>query len=222
MITARYSGADKRFGRFGLITSGYIGRLSDEEWFDLRSTGEWAEVDLAAQTLAADAAHLAGLGSRSMVRSVELTRPSDTTVYHALDAIANSTSAPTALTFSNAARVDGGSAYILFAKLTTNNPSCDARVRLHLFSTSPTAVNDNSPHPVLYANRATLVGHLDFPALASGGAGSDASQSLIVDARILVACAPSSRNLFGLVQTLDAFTPSSAQKFHFQIGFEQG
>src|SRR6478736_6712427 len=78
-------------------------------------------------------------------------RPADTTTYTIGDAVSNSTSAPTVLTFTGIARTSGGTGYITKALLATDKKDATFRARLHLFSTAPTAINDNAVQTFLWA-----------------------------------------------------------------------
>jgi hypothetical protein len=149
--------------------------------------------------------------------SATLTRPADTTAYAAKDAVSDSTSAPTVLTFSKLARVQGGSGYIVKARLMTNQSTNVARFRLHLYHTAPTAINDNAAHTLLWANRAARIGWIDFAACQTEGTGSDAANALNDTVRLPFSCADTSRHLYGLLEAIDAFTPASAQVFFIEL-----
>ncbi len=148
---------------------------------------------------------------------VTLTRPADTTAYAAKDAVSNSTSAPDVLTFSKLARLPGGSGYIVKARLMTNQSTNTARFRLHLYHTTPTAINDNAAHTLLWANRANRIGYIDFAACATEGTGSDAANSQNDTVRMPFVCASGSRAVYGLLETLDAFTPASGQIIYVEL-----
>src|SRR3972149_9950999 len=113
------------------------------------------------------------------------TRPANTTLYTANDAMAESTSAPTALTFGPAsdARANGWlvGARCVDAVYATTLP----QLRLFLFNASPTAVNDNSPFTLSDANLRTCIGFLDFTTFTAGdgtsGAGGNALSIAPVD-----------------------------------------
>ena len=151
------------------------------------------------------------------VASVELTRPADTTAYIAKDAISNSTTAPVVLTFDNLARIQGGALYIVKARLITDQSTNTARYRLHLYSTAPTPINDNAPYAVLYSNRALRHGYVDFSALATEGTGSTAAMTLNADVRLALTAADGSRAIYGMLEVLDGFTPTSGQKFFIEL-----
>lgn len=157
------------------------------------------------------------VGGKAVLTSALLTRPADTVAYAALDTLANSTSAPVVLTFAGMARIAGGSGRIAKARMETNQSSNVARFRLHLFSVAPTALNDNVPYTLLWANRDKRVGTLDFPAAVTEGTGSDAARAHVFDARIDYVCAAADTALYGLLETLDAFTPASAQQIYLEL-----
>lgn len=147
-------------------------------------------------------------------------RPADTTAYAINDAVANSTSAPTILTFANAGRVIGGSGYIVKAELCTDQAACVAAFRLHLFTASVTPYNDNAAYTALYANRASRVGYIDFPAVSQEGSGSTSAFALWIG-QLLYVCDASATSLYGLLETKTAFTPASAQNFNIKLGVDR-
>lgn len=168
---------------------------------------------------------VAGSGGEIVSKSVELTRPADTTAYAALDAVSNSTSSPVVLTFENIARKVGGSGYITKAQLATNQKTNTARFRLHLFSAAPTAINDNSPYLTLYANIASRVGVIDFPACATEDPTNSTqatSQAMAGQANLpLPFVCGADANLYGLLETLDVFTPASGQQITIKLTADQ-
>lgn len=151
---------------------------------------------------------------------VNITRPADTVAYAIADAISNSTTSPTILTFTGMARTSGGSGYITKARAMTNQSGNTQRLRLHLYNVAPTAVNDNAPQTVLYANRAGYVGTIDFTGLSTEGTGSDTAFSINNSPRLPFVTSGSA-SLFGMLETLDAFTPTSAQTFFIGLTAEQ-
>lgn len=156
-------------------------------------------------------------GNTSQVLA-SFTRPSNTTAYAALDAVNDSTSAPTIISFSNIARVNTGTGYITKAKLQTDQSTNVARFRLHLFNVNnPTLSNDNAAYTAKWADRAGYLGYITFLACATEGTGSDVAITVLDGLRFGFACASGSRTLYGLLETLDAFTPASAQNFHIEL-----
>lgn len=168
---------------------------------------------------------LGKVGSNTSVVGVEFTRPADTAAYAARDVVCNSTSSPTVITFADFARVNQGSGIIVRARLFTDKKDVTASFRLHLFHTAPTAIADNSPYTLLYVNAANRIGQIDFPAMASEDAtNSTASATMRPSSdgsfgppNLWYQAASGSRAIYGVLETLSAFTPASEQKFHVQL-----
>jgi hypothetical protein len=156
-----------------------------------------------------------------IIAAAEFSRPADTTAYAARDAVTNSTSATALMAFA-LGRIAGGSGYLVRARLATNRATDTARFRLWLFRVSnPTSVpNDNAAFALLWANRAQIIGFLDFPALSTEGTGSDAAVAVIADARLAFSCAAADTQVYGLLEALDVFTPASGQQFSVQLAAE--
>lgn len=163
-----------------------------------------------------------------LVNGGAFTRPDDTTAYAAKDVISNSTSSPYVITFAGMGRVTGGSGTIVKARLMTSQKTCTAQLRLHLFHTAPTAINDNSPYLMLYSNAANRVGMIDFPACAtedptnSTAAGSmrPSSDGSYGPPNLWYKCAVADTALYGVLETLSVFTPDNAQTFYVELGSE--
>lgn len=72
------------------------------------------------------------------------------------------------MSFSNFARVNAGSGYIVGARLVTDKKSVTPRFRVHLFNTSnPTLSADNAAHQSLYADESKRIGVFDLPAMST-------------------------------------------------------
>lgn len=153
--------------------------------------------------------------------AASFTRPANVTAYSANQTVSNSTSTPAVMTFTNLARVIGGSGYIVKARIITDQSTNVARFRLHLFHTAPTAINDGSAFTTLWANRATTVGVISFAAAGTEGAGSDSAYALLTSGSgnlpIPYVCDAADRNLYGILETLDAFTPASGQNIQVEL-----
>jgi hypothetical protein len=159
------------------------------------------------------------VGGKSVQKSASFTRPADTTAYAANDAIANSTSAPTLLSFANCANANGGQGYIVKTRLLTNQKTCTARFRLSFYHTAPSPVNDNAPKPMLYANKDKLIGLIDLDPCNTEDTSSDAAYALST-ALMPYVLASGSTSIYCILTTLDAFTPASAQQFYLEITCE--
>ena len=170
--------------------------------------------------------HIGMVTGNAASSSVELTRPADTSAYAALDSIADSTSSPTVvLQFTNLTRVTGGRALITKAILRTDQKTCTARFRLHLFRSAPTAINDNSPYLKLYANNSIFLGTITFAALAT----EDPTNSTTADTQCVpgdgsgcpLEVSSATTDIYGLLETLDAFTPANGQKIYVRLSTDQ-
>lgn len=158
----------------------------------------------------------------SRISEVEFNRPADITAYTAKDAISNATSGASVLTFNNITPDAANFGYIVKARLMTNKAawgSTNAAVmKLHLYSTAPTAINDNFAWTALYANRYRRIGTITFPALATEGTGSDAAYAMWTGAIMIQS--NDNDNIFGLLE-VDSFsgtlTPDSGQSFYIQL-----
>ena len=165
------------------------------------------------------------VSSNSVLASATITRPANTTAYDAKDAISDSTSAPTVITFSGMARVNAGAGTIVKARLITNQSTNVSQFRLHLFHTAPTPINDNSPYTMLWANRDKRIGMIDFPAATTEYSTSDCAAAMRPSSdgsypppNLWYKCASADTKLYGLLETLSAFTPASEQVFFIELG----
>lgn len=168
--------------------------------------------------LKAGEAHLGEVGGNLISIATEFTRPADTTAYAANDVVSDSISATTMQPLANAARVSGGSGYIVGIRATTDKKSIVPRVRVHFFNTNgATLAADNVAWKEVYADASKRVGSWDMPAMSTGAdtTNSDMSRSLDLAVRIPYTCAATS--LYYVLETLDAFTPASGEKLTVTI-----
>jgi hypothetical protein len=195
----------------------------------LAASSAWAQVGhvsiggagSAEVSVAAGEAHIGQTGMKMASVSATITRPADTTAYAALDAVSDSTSAPAALTFASACRINAGSGTVVKARLMTDQSTNTASFRLHLFSASPTPVNDNAAYTLLWASRTSYLGYVDFDPAATEGTGSDAAMSQNTDVRLPFVCGAAATSIYGLLETLSAFTPASGQNVHLEVTVAQ-
>lgn len=139
------------------------------------------------------------------------TRPADTTAYAIGDALANSTSAPTALTFTVAASGKGGMVTDLIVT-SSPAPGTPLQGQLWLFDTAPTAVNDNAAFTVSDAEVLTLVAIIPFTLLAIGANSQVHVQNLAIGFTTVAAT-----TLRGLVRVTNAYTPASGEVVTFRL-----
>jgi hypothetical protein len=188
----------------------------------------YVEGQIALDALPAGTNTIGATYSNSVVKSATIQRPADTTAYAALDVIAPGVvneSNPGYLIFSDMARANGGTGTIVRARLMTDNPACAAMMQLHLFHTAPTAINDNAQYTLLYANAANRIGTIKFPALTTEGTGSTAAAAMRPSydgaynwPGLWYKTKSDGTALYGILETLDAFTPASAQNFYIELG----
>jgi hypothetical protein len=171
--------------------------------------------------LAAGENYLGFTGRKFTTSTVSFARPADTTAYAAKDAVSNSTSSPSILTFSGAGRVNAGTGTVVGVRITTDQSTNTAEFRLHLYAIAPTAINDNAAFTLLWANRDKRIGAIDIGPLFTEGSGSDAASDIYVEFRLPFKCDTSDTNLYAMLETLSAFTPASAQNFHISLSVEQ-
>lgn len=164
-------------------------------------------------TAAASENHVGEIGGNLVSVATEFTRPADTLAYTAGDVVSDSTSATTMQALANAARVSGGSGYIVGIKISTDKKSITPRLRVHFFGTNgATIAADNVAYKEVYADGSKRLFYYDMPAMttAADTTNSDMSRSVDTSMRIPYICAATS--LYYVLETLDAFTPASGQK----------
>lgn len=119
----------------------------------------------------------------------------------------------------------GGNGYIVKARLMTDLTTFLDQVRVHIYSKPVAAILDNALFTLLWANRASRLGYIDLPALATEGSGSDAAAAVATsnDAGsklpLFVQNAESvlDDDLWFVPTTLGTGTPSSGQNFYFEF-----
>lgn len=157
------------------------------------------------------------VGGNPATAAVVITRPGNTTPYAANDAVADSASAPTVLTFASLARTNAGAGVITTARIVTNLSTCTSKFRLHLFNVLPTPINDNAVYTELWANRVGSLGFIDFVAMTTSGTGSDAAISINSSSNLAFTAAAGTKNIYGLLEIQDILVPASAQVFYIAL-----
>jgi len=155
---------------------------------------------------------------KNVVLSTSFTRPSDTTTYAAEDSVNATGGVTSCITFTVADGLDittGQSLQIKTAILRTNSTTTtNGSFRLNLYDQSVSGFADNSPFPMLWADRAKKVGYIDFT-LATGGSGSDSSEAIVTDCNISIRT--EATNIFGILIAKAAYVPASAQQFYIEL-----
>lgn len=183
------------------------------------TNGQSTSANSAPVVIASDQSTLI-VGTNTALAGVELTRPANTTAYAVNAVVSDSTTAPTVFTFTNAARINAGSGYIVKAAIITDQKTNVAQFRLHLFQTAPTAVNDGTLFPFLYVNKAITIGYIDFPAMSTEDATSSTAAFAYWFGQVQYICAAANRNIYGILVTKTGFTPANAQKIYIELGLD--
>lgn len=141
--------------------------------------------------------------------STDVTRPADTAVYAANDALSNSTTAPTSggFTLSGICRKSGGSVLITDVIVTSSaDPATPLQGEVFLFSQAVTNINDNAAFAVSDAEIKTCVGRISFALEDVGNNDFFHAQNLNI-----LATAVGSADLRFLIRVRNAYTPASAE-----------
>lgn len=158
-------------------------------------------------TLTATAAIPVPVQTPGFVSSGTQTRPADTTAYTALDVVG--TIAAANISLANIGSIQAS--YFTITGVTLEFdinavPSGMGNFRLHLFDAAPTAIADNDAFNLIAADRAKYLGYITL------GTPVDLGDTLISCTDTLNfrrKLASASTTIYGVLQTVDAFTPVS-------------
>lgn len=152
---------------------------------------------------------------KSYRAAVTITRPSNTTAYTAGDVVGD-TGGSAIITLSNMGPAGGfvqlQSLALVFSDAAV--PSGMSGFRLHLYSSSPTAIADNAAFDLVSGDRASYLGYVDLPAPVD--LGSTIYSQVDYPGR-LVKLGAASTSLFAQLQTLGAYTPASASTVQVRV-----
>lgn len=143
----------------------------------------------------------------SKLVSATFTRPDNTTAYTANDVVGPTTTAN--LKFGNTGLPMGEEFMVIGASLRFNKgtvPSGMGQFRLHLFNEAPTAIADNAAFNIIEADRSKYVGNILLPLPSNFG---DTLHSANNNSRLTGKFAVSSFTLYGVLETLEAYTPTA-------------
>lgn len=165
-----------------------------------------------------------------IIFSASFTRPANTTAYTAQDTVNDGTNrisfspmdgmtlytpSGSSLVESNAL-TSGKSILIKTVRLITNSTTTtNGSFRLSITDRDQTAIADNSPQTMLFANKAGRCGYADL-ILSTGGTGSDSAEAFVSDVNIVVK-SESSNFSADLIATA-AYVPTSGQQFYLELG----
>ena len=162
-------------------------------------------------------------GGKVRICRASFTRPANTTNYAAGDVVADSTSAPTVMTFQGAGGQKWGSGIIQSALLIDDHaPTTAIDGELFLFDTAPANYgNDNAAFTPTTDELTTLVGIVSF-ATGDSVAGDASNNALIQATNVALPfkCAGSS-DLYGVLVARNAYTPGNGTDIAIQLNILQ-
>jgi hypothetical protein len=188
--------------------SASIGKLGANSGVDI------GDVDV--KSIAAGETHLGEVGQAADFIEATVTRPANATQYAVDDVLADST--PNVVTLTDMARVDAGTGCIVKGVMITNTvQGTKAVVRLLIFDTIYTPVNDNAALTLPDGEAATLLGYIDFDVYQA----SALNVMYQKDVNIPFKTGAASKDLFALPVLKSTYTPVSGETFTFRLSVEQ-
>jgi len=167
----------------------------------------------------------AATGGQAAQVQIEITRPADTTQYAANTAIADAAPSVTTHLLANMARANGGSGRIVRAAIMTDNVSWTQAVNLVIYKAAPADgfIADKGAYDDKYADKASIVGTIQFPGFVPMGAGAAGGIRVAVAKGEYLAyeCAAGSKDLYFQIWQTGTPTPASAQKFFVVLDVEK-
>lgn len=146
--------------------------------------------------------------------TVSFNRPDNTTAYTALDVVGSATSAIHTL---SSIGPSGGFVLIQSMALFIANASVPAGMgafRVHLYSSSPTAILDNAAYDLVSGDRSAYMGFVDLP--TPQDLGSTLYTQVDYPGR-LIRLASGSTSLFAQIQTIGAYTPAALTTYELRM-----
>jgi hypothetical protein len=163
------------------------------------------------------ATFLGVVGGKANTASGAVQRPDNTTQYTAGDVVNSDT--PASLTFSNVARIEGGTGIVVDAILIdTANQATKGSFELWLFTAAPALDNDNAAFTPTDAELVFLAGVIQFSTAFVGTAtvGTDGNAIFMAERTYLpisFECSPSGTSLYGVLVVRNAYTPIALETF---------
>jgi hypothetical protein len=163
--------------------------------------------------------HIGEVGGNITWAEANFSRPANVSGYIIGDMVSNSVVTTAMMTLSGMARINGGEGYIMKARLGTNQAANVAAYRMWLYTVNnPTLVADNVPFSLLWANRSSRLGYIDFPAMTSEMTGSDCAFATWSNSGVFpFTTASADKNLYAVLETKTAFTPDSSQAYYLEV-----
>ena len=168
----------------------------------------------------------AATGGQAAKIQIEITRPANTTpAYGANTAIADAEPSVATHLLANMARANGGSGRIVRAAIYTDNVSWTQAVNLVIYKAAPADgfIADKGAYDDKYADKASIVGTIQFPGFVPMGAGAAGGIRVAVAKGEYLAyeCAAGSKDLYFQIWQTGTPTPASAQKFFVVLDVEK-
>ena len=139
--------------------------------------------------------------------SASQTRPDNTTAYAALDVVGRDPAAN--IEFANVHPTAGGAFVVLGARLRIDVAAIPAGMssfRLHLYDAAPTAIADNAVYNLPSGDRAKYLGVIEISGVQDIG---DTLFAQADEVNFTGKLAAASTTLYGILQTVGAFTPTA-------------
>ena len=140
--------------------------------------------------------------------SASQTRPNNVTAYDALDVVGQDAAAN--MVFSNVI-ADEGAAFVIFgARLRIDVaaiPAGMSNFRLHLYNAAPTAIVDNAAYTLPAGDRAKYLGYVEISGVLDLG---DTLWIQATGVNFVGKLAAGSTSLWGILQTVSAYTPTAS------------
>lgn len=153
---------------------------------------------------------------KNVIFTASFTRPNNTTTYAAEDAVNDGTNR---LSFSPIDGISLNSGLSILVKtvriVTDSTTTTNASFRLMLTDKTQTAIADNSPQTLLYANKDKRVGYADLT-LSTGGSGSDCAEGFVAGVDIVVKTQEAT--FTGDLIAKAAYVPAANQNFYIELG----
>lgn len=160
------------------------------------------------------------VGAKPATASASFTRPADTTAYAAGDVVCNSTSSPTAMTFSSMAVSAGAGGMITKVRLILDtNPATKPTYMLFLYrgSSAPAIDNDNSAYTPTTTELGDCVATIPLGLPVVGDVSSTSTNTIYWWTGAWKYVTSGSTSLFGILTAQSAVTPASADVYAIEI-----
>lgn len=159
---------------------------------------------------------------RSFTRTVQFTRPSDTTQYTAGDGVSDNTTTATSATFAmtGMAACEGMGGVIRAVTLhKSDQDQTGADFDVYFFDTQPanTGYEDNAAIAITDAEWARCVGFVSFTASTEARSVQNGDIYCKTNLDIAYQCVAGSRSLYVVVVARGTYTPASAEIFTIRV-----